>query len=59
MPGRGWPAGTALVLRRSRRGCTLHSLRLIVLLHYGVSRLVTIVLALQRLLLFRARIAIP
>lgn len=56
---------TALVLRRnalySRRlsGRSLHSLRLIVLLHDSVVRLVSVVLALQCLLLLRARIAIP
>jgi hypothetical protein len=37
----------------------LHSLRLIVLLHYGVLRLVTVILALQHLLLLHARISIP
>ena len=45
------------MLRRHR--LALHSLRLIVLLHYGIVRLVTVVLALQHLLLFRVRISVP
>jgi hypothetical protein len=44
---------------RRRRGRALRSLRLIALLHYGVLRLVTVVLALKRLLLLHARIASP
>jgi hypothetical protein len=45
---------------RRRRGRTLHAPRLIVLLHYGVARLVTVILALQHLLLLlRARISVP
>ena len=43
---------------RGRRGRTLNSLRLIVLLHYGFLRLVTIIPGLQRLLLLRMRIPI-
>ena len=43
--------------RLSRR--TLHPLRLIMLLHYGVLRLVTVVLALKHLLLLHARISSP
>ena len=56
--------GTPL-LRRSlrsplrRRGRSLHCLRLIVLPHYGVARLVTIVLAVKRLLLLHSGIPIP
>ena len=44
---------------RSNRGCSLHSLRLIVLLHHRFVRLVTIVLALQYLLLLHPRIIVP
>ena len=37
----------------------MHSLRLIALLHYGVLRLVTVILALKHLLLLHARISSP
>jgi hypothetical protein len=37
----------------------LHALRLIVLLDYGLARLVTVVLTLKNLLLLHARISIP
>jgi len=44
---------------RRRRGRALRSLRLIALLHYGVLRLVTVVLALKHLLLLHSRISVP
>ena len=37
----------------------MHALRLVLLLHYRVPRLVAVILALQRLLLLRVGIAIP
>jgi hypothetical protein len=56
--------GTSLLRRylpalRSGRQRALHSLRLIVLPHDSVLRLVTVIPGLQRLLLLRARISIP
>ena len=67
---RSWSTRDALVVRRGAafvrhcvshlgRGRTLHRLRLIVLSHYGVLRLVLVVLALKHLLLLHARISIP
>lgn len=69
---RRWRAGTVSVLLcgssvlwgplpplRRRRGRTLHALRLIVLLHYGIARLITVILALKHRLLLRVRISIP
>ena len=68
---RRWRAVGALVLRGisflrhclpylcRRRGRTLHWLGLIVLSHYGVLRLVSVVLGLKHLLLLHARISIP
>jgi len=68
---RRWRAVGALVLRgtsflrhclpclRGGRGRALHWLRLIMLSHYLFLRLVSVVLALERLLLLRARISIP
>ena len=64
-----WRAGTALGLRRGnsflrrslpslRRRGRRTLLRLIVLLHYGFARLVTVILALKHLLLLEARISI-
>ena len=67
---RPWRAVDALVLRGTSfrrhglpclwggRGCTLHGLGLIVLSHYVVLRLVSVVLGLERLLLLQARISI-
>ena len=55
----------ASLLRRSllsalrRRGRSLHCLLLIVLPHYGVARLVTVVLAAKHLLLLRSGIPVP
>ena len=49
--GWGWP------LRR--RGRSLHCLLLIVLPHYGVTRLVTVTLAVKHLLLLHSGIPIP
>ena len=49
----------SLTCLRRRRGRALHSLRLIALLHYGVLRLVTVILALKHLLLLHARISSP
>ena len=37
----------------------MHTLRLILLLNYGVARLVAVVLAMKHLLLLRLRISIP
>jgi len=37
----------------------LHALRLILLLNYGVARLIAVVLAMKLLLLLRLRISIP
>ena len=37
----------------------MHSLRLIALLHYGIVRLVAVILTLKHLLLLDARIASP
>ncbi|MHB8495436.1 MAG: hypothetical protein ACYC9Z_15175 [Casimicrobiaceae bacterium] len=67
-----WRAGSALALlrgtclrrrclpyRRRRYGRTLHPLRLKLLPHDSVARLVTVVLALEDLLLRRLRISIP
>src|SRR5438094_7407633 len=57
--------GTSLLRRRSLRsplrrcGRSLHCLLLIVLPHYGVPRLVTVVLAVKRLLLLHSRIPAP
>jgi hypothetical protein len=56
--------GTSLLRRSLRsllrsRGRSLHCLLLEVLLHYGVTRLVTIILAVKRLLLLRPGIPIP
>jgi hypothetical protein len=68
---RRWWAGDALVLRGTSvlrhslpclwggRGRTLHRLGLVVLSHYVVLRLVSIVLGLERLLLLHAGISIP
>jgi hypothetical protein len=44
---------------RRRRGHALRLLRLIALLHYGVLRLVTVVLALKHELLLNARVSSP
>ena len=52
------------LLRRSllfalrRRGRSLHCLLLIVLPHYGVARLVTVILAAKHLLLLHSRISV-
>jgi hypothetical protein len=64
---RRWLDGTLQILLRGAswvrhhfwrgRGCSLRGLRLNVLPHYSVLRLVAVVLALERLLLFRVRIA--
>ena len=56
--------GTSLLRRcllspLGRSGRSLHSLLLIVLPHYGVTRLVTVILAVQRLLLLDSGIPIP
>jgi hypothetical protein len=59
--GCGRPAGALLVLLPGSaflRRC-LPTLRLIVLLNYGVLRLVAVILALQRHLLLWSRIALP
>ena len=56
--------GTSLLRRSlltplSRRRRSLHWLLLIVLPHYGVTRLVTVILAVKRLLLLHSGIPIP
>ena len=42
-----------------RRGRSLHCVLLIMLPHYGVARLVTVMLAVKRLLLLHSGIPIP
>ena len=69
---RRWRGGTLDILRLgtsllrpsqlsllSRRGRSLHGMFLIVLPHYGVTRLVTVMLAVKRRLLFDSGIPIP
>ena len=48
-----------LCFRLRRRGRSLHALLLIVLPHYGVTRLVTVMLAVKRRLLLRSGIPVP
>ena len=56
--GPWFPEELPASLRRGR-GRALHLLRLIVLLHYGLMRLITVVLTLNHVLLLRARILVP
>ncbi len=58
MRGR-WQAGTLLSLLLSLPRLRLRSLLLIVLPHYGVLRLITVLLPVQRLLLLHSGISIP
>lgn len=51
--------GSSALSPLRRRGRSLHCLPLIVLPHYGLTRLVTIIPALQLLLLFHSGIPIP